>query len=153
MGHLFDPIGTMTRAEVEKMSQFKADSLEELAEQMGVPADAFAATIERYNELYDKGVDEDFGKRADRMAPVRKAPFYATAITPPKFRNTVGGVMSDEHVHALDADNMPVPGLYLAGSMVGNRFHGCYPNTNMGQNHAGCIVYGRLAGQNAAKGL
>lgn len=85
MGHLFDPIGTMTRAEVEKMSQFKADSLEELAEQMGVPADAFAATIERYNELYDKGVDEDFGKRADRMAPVRKAPFYATAITPPKF--------------------------------------------------------------------
>lgn len=34
--------------------------------------------------------------------------------------------------------------------MVGNRFHGCYPNTNMGQNHAGCIVYGRLAGTNAA---
>ena len=143
----------MTRAEVEKMSQFKADSLEELAEQMGVPADSFTATIERYNELYDKGVDEDFGKRADRMAPVRKAPFYATAITPPKFRNTVGGVMSDEHVHALDANNMPISGLYLAGSMVGNRFHSCYPNTNMGQNHAGCIVYGRLAGTNAAKGI
>ena len=153
LGHLFDPIGTMTRAEVEKMSQFKADTLEELAEQMGVPADAFVATIERYNELYDLGRDEDFGKRHDRMAPVRTPPFYATAITPPKFRNTVGGVMSDEHVHALDENNLPIAGLYLAGSMVGNRFHGCYPNTNMGQNHAGCIVYGRLAGQNAARGV
>lgn len=135
------------------MSGIVADSIEELAEQMGVPADTLQATIDRYNELYDKGVDEDFGKRADRMAPVRQPPFYATAITPPIFRNTVGGVMSDEHVHALDHDNKPIPGLYLAGSMVGNRFHGCYPNTNMGQNHAGCIVYGRLAGTNAAQGI
>lgn len=153
LGHLFDPIGTMTRAEVEKMSQFKADTIEELAAQMDVPVDALEATIARYNELYDKGADEDFGKRFDRMAPVRKAPFYATAITPPKFRNTVGGVMSDEHVHALDGNNLPIPGLYLAGSTVGNRFHGCYPNTNMGQNHAGCIVFGRLAGKNAAQGV
>lgn len=153
LGLLFDPIGIMTRSEVETMSQFKCDTLDELAENMGVPVETFKATIERYNELYDKGVDEDFGKRADRMAPVRKAPFYATAITPPKFRNTVGGVMSDENVHALDENNMPISGLYLAGSMVGNRFHGAYTNTNMGQNHAGCIAYGRLAGKNAAQGV
>ena len=120
---------------------------------MTISRTKFPICIDRYNELYDKGVDEDFGKRADRMAPVRKAPFYATAITPPKFRNTVGGVMSDENVHALDENNMPISGLYLAGSMVGNRFHGAYTNTNMGQNHAGCIVYGRLAGKNAAQGV
>lgn len=153
LGQMLDPIGVLTRDEVINMSKFKADTLEDLAAQMEVPADALQATIDRYNELYDKGVDEDFGKRADRMAPVRTPPFYATPITPPIFRNTVGGVMSDEHVHALDKDNMPIPGLYLAGSMVGNRFHGCYPNTNMGQNHAGCIVYGRLAGINAARGV
>ncbi len=153
LGQMFDPIGVLTRDEVVNMSGIVADSIEELAEQMGVPADTLQATIDRYNELYDKGVDEDFGKRADRMAPVRQPPFYATAITPPIFRNTVGGVMSDEYVHALDHDNKPIPGLYLAGSMVGNRFHGCYPNTNMGQNHAGCIVYGRLAGTNAAQGI
>ena len=46
-----------------------------------------------------------------------------------------------------------LPGLYVAGMTVGNRFHGCYPNTAMGQNHSGCISYGRLAGKNAAKGL
>lgn len=153
LGQFFDPIGVLTRDEVMAMSKFKADTVEELAELMEVPADELQATLDRYNELYDLGVDEDFGKRADRMAPVRKPPFYATPITPPIFRNTVGGVMSDEHVHALDHNNMPIPGLYLAGSMVGNRFHGCYPNTNMGQNHAGCIVYGRLAGTNAAKGI
>lgn len=153
MGHMFDPIGTMTRDEVVNMSQFKADTLEDLANQMGVPVENFTATIEQYNKMYDQGEDTDFGKRADRLAPVKTAPFYATAITPPKFRNTVGGVMSDEHVHALDANNMPIAGLYLAGSMVGNRFHSCYPNTNMGQNHAGCIVFGRLAGKNAAQGI
>ena len=153
LGQFFDPIGVLTRDEVVAMSKFKADTVEELAELMEVPADELQATLDRYNELYDLGVDEDFGKRADRLAPVRKPPFYATPITPPIFRNTVGGVMSDEHVHALDHNNMPIPGLYLAGSMVGNRFHGCYPNTNMGQNHAGCIVYGRLAGTNAAKGI
>lgn len=153
LGQFFDPIGVLTSDEVRAMSKFCADSLEELAELMEVPADELQATIDRYNELYDLGVDEDFGKRADRMAPVRKPPFYATPITPPIFRNTVGGVMSDENVHALDHDNKPIPGLYLAGSMVGNRFHSCYPNTNMGQNHAGCIVFGRLAGTNAAQGI
>lgn len=45
---------------------------------MEVPADELQATLDRYNELYDLGVDEDFGKRADRLAPVRKPPFYAT---------------------------------------------------------------------------
>lgn len=153
LGQFFDPIGVLTSDEVRAMSKFCADSLEELAELMEVPADELQTTIDRYNELYDLGVDEDFGKRADRMAPVRKPPFYATPITPPIFRNTVGGVMSDENVHALDHDNKPIPGLYLAGSMVGNRFHSCYPNTNMGQNHAGCIVFGRLAGTNAAQGI
>ena len=153
LGLLFDPIGIMTRSEVESMSGIVCDTIEELAEQMGVPYENLQATIDRYNELYDLGEDLDFGKRADRMAPVRTAPFYATAITPPIFRNTVGGVMSDENVHALDQDNMPIDGLYLAGSMVGNRFHSAYTNTNMGQNHAGCIVYGRLAGTNAAQGV
>ena len=65
-----------------------------------------------------------------------------------------GGSMVDQGMHALKAeDNQVLPGLYVAGMTVGNRFHGCYPNTAMGQNHSGCISYGRLAGKNAAKGL
>ena len=40
----------------------KADSIEALAEQMGVPAATFKATVERYNQLTQQGKDEDFGK-------------------------------------------------------------------------------------------
>ena len=153
LGLFFDPIGMLTRSEVEAMTTYICDTVEELAEKMGVPADTLQATIDRYNELYDKGVDEDFGKRADRLAPVRKPPYYASKVTVPIVRLYYGGVRVDEGLHALNADQEPMQGLYVAGSLVGNRFHGCYPNLLMGQNHAGCTVFGRLAGKNAALGI
>ena len=54
----------------------KADTLEELAEKLNIPADEFVKTVERYNELCAKGVDEDYGKSVHRMTPVDTAPFY-----------------------------------------------------------------------------
>lgn len=153
LGLFFDPIGMLTRSEVEAMTTYICDTVDELAEKMGVPADTLQTTIDRYNELYDKGVDEDFGKRADRLAPVRKPPYYASKVTVPIVRLYYGGVRVDEGLHALNADQEPMQGLYVAGSLVGNRFHGCYPNLLMGQNHAGCTVFGRLAGKNAALGI
>ena len=153
LGLFFDPIGMLTRSEVEAMTTYICDTVEELAEKMGVDAETLQATIDRYNELYDKGVDEDFGKRADRLAPVRKPPFYASKVTVPIVRLYYGGVRVDEDLHALNTDQEPMAGLYVAGSLVGNRFHGCYPNLLMGQNHAGCTVFGRLAGKNAALGI
>ena len=54
----------------------KADTIEELAEKLGLPVDTFKATVARYNELYAKGVDEDFGKEAYRLSAMDTAPFY-----------------------------------------------------------------------------
>ena len=57
----------------------KADTIEELADKMGFTGadkDNFVATVARYNELYDKQNDEDFGKPASRLSAIRTAPFY-----------------------------------------------------------------------------
>lgn len=54
----------------------KADTIEELGEKLGLPVDTFKATVARYNELYAKGVDEDFGKEAYRLSAMDTAPFY-----------------------------------------------------------------------------
>lgn len=54
----------------------KADTIEELAEGLGIPADALKKTVDRQNENYDNQVDPDFGKEPFRLSPVRKAPFY-----------------------------------------------------------------------------
>ncbi|MDR1185625.1 MAG: FAD-binding protein [Coriobacteriales bacterium] len=154
LGLFFDPIGMMTRQEVETMTTYICDTIGELAEKMEVDATTLKETIDRYNELYDIGTDEDFGKRADRLQPIRTAPFYATEITPPVARLYYGGIRIDENMKALNTTNyQSMEGLYVAGSCIGNRFHGCYPNILMGQNHAGCLVYGRLAGRNAALGV
>ena len=154
VGLFFDPIGMLTRDEVERSATYVCDTLEELAESMGVPVENLTATIERYNQLAEAGVDEDYGKRADRLFPIVQPPFYASRVDPPIARLFYGGIMVDPQMHALSSvDNRPMQGLYVAGSCVGNRFHGSYPNTAMGQNHSGCLTYGRLAGINAAKGV
>ena len=59
----------------------KADTLEELAEKLGLPADALIATVERNNENYDNQVDLDFGKEPFRLSPVRNPPFYGIRNT------------------------------------------------------------------------
>ena len=70
--------GKMDEA-IEAGALFKCDTLDELADKMGFTGaakDTFLATVERYNELYDKQNDEDFGKPAYRLSAIRTAPFY-----------------------------------------------------------------------------
>ncbi len=155
MGLFLDPIGMITRTEVESWPGLcaPADTLEELAANMGVDPETFVATVERYNEMYDKGVDEDFGKRADRLTEVRTPPFYAAQMNPLGYQTFYGSVCCDENVHAIDQNNNKIPGLYVAGTIMGSRFWNVYPNTAMGVNHAGALCYGRLAGKNAANGI
>ena len=130
----------------------KADTLEELVEMTGLPKETALASIARYNELSRKGDDEDFGKVATRMFPVHKAPFYACKITPAPLLATVSGLMSDAEAHVLGEDGLPIPGLYAAGNVQGNRFGGEDPSMFPGTSHGMALTYGRLAGTNAANG-
>ena len=108
---------------------FKADTLEELADKMGftgAPKDTFRATVERYNELYDKQNDEDFGKPAYRLSAIRTAPFYGCWLGA-SLLTTEQGIAINEKGQALDTNNQPMEGLYITGDMSGSFFANNYP--------------------------
>jgi fumarate reductase flavoprotein subunit len=136
------------RQETDRIS-IMANTIEELAEKMQVPAEVFKATVLRYNELARLGKDLDFGKRPDRLSPVEKPPFYAgkggyILLT------ILGGLNVNPRLQPLDRDWKVIPGLYLAGNTVGNRFASDYSTMCPGISHGMAIHYGRLAGTNAA---
>ena len=103
-------------AEIEKGWIIKADTIEELAEKIGRDPVELQATIDRYNEMCEKGVDEDFGRDPATMAPIEKAPFYAVSITPTLVATT-GGAKRDTDGRVLDWNENPIPGLYEAGEL------------------------------------
>lgn len=100
----------------------KADTVAELAEKFSL--DALEATVERYNGFCEAGVDSDFGKDAAFLKPVKTAPFYAFEYVPSAW-GTNGGVKVDSHLRAMDAENNPIPGLYVAGVDQGSAY--CVP--------------------------
>ena len=107
----------------------KADTIEELADKMGFTGadkDNFVATVARYNELYDKQNDEDFGKPASRLSAIRTAPFYGCWLGA-SLLTTEQGIAINEKGQALDNDNKPMPGLYVTGDMSGSFFANNYP--------------------------
>ena len=120
--------GKMDEA-IEAGALFKCDTLDELADKMGFTGaakDTFLATVERYNELYDKQNDEDFGKPAYRLSAIRTAPFYGCWLGA-SLLTTEQGIAINEKGQALDNDNKPMPGLYVTGDMSGSFFANNYP--------------------------
>ena len=108
---------------------FVCDTIEELADKLGFTGEAkdtFLATVERYNELYDKQNDEDFGKPAYRLSAIRTAPFYGCWLGA-SLLTTEQGIAINEKGQALDNDNKPMPGLYVTGDMSGSFFANNYP--------------------------
>lgn len=132
---------------VEEVSQ-KADTIEELARKMEVPVDAFKNTIKRYNELVKAGHDADFGKRADRMTAIDKPPYYACKGSY-EMLVVLGGLTVNTNLQPLDKDGEVIPGLYVAGNVVGNRFSVDYPLLLPGLSHAMALFTGRTAAKNA----
>ena len=132
---------------------YQADTIEDLAKQMGLPKDAVVASVERYNELAHQGSDDDFGKRADRLFPLETPPFYACEFGDAGMLVCMGGLECDLDLHVVDDDKNPIPGLYVAGNTMGGRYAVEYPVTEAGISLATAMTFGRLAGVNAAAGL
>mgnify|MGYP000766298456 FL=1 len=120
--------GKMDEA-IEAGALFKCDTLDELADKLGFTGaakDTFLATVERYNELYDKQNDEDFGKPAYRLSAIRTAPFYGCWLGA-SLLTTEQGIAINEKGQALDTNNQPMEGLYITGDMSGSFFANNYP--------------------------
>jgi fumarate reductase flavoprotein subunit len=127
---------------------FVADTPEELAQKMGVPADTFVATLNRYNDLCDKGHDDDFYKLPNYMKPLRTGPYYAIKIHMAT-DGVFGGLDADEKGRVL-SDGTPVSGLYCAGDTIGNRY------INQGGEKLECIndfAWAFASGYLAAKSI
>ncbi len=126
-----------------------ANTLEELARKMNVPEAAFKATVERYNLLAQNKNDEDYGKRAELLNPIVKAPFYAGKLLA-TLLNMCGGLRTDPSLRVLDEEDKPIEHLYVVGSAQGDFFAADYPTICPGIGHGRCITFGRLAGLLAA---
>ncbi len=134
----------------------KADTIDGLLSQIyGSDSQAISEakkSIEHYNDLCKAGEDTDFGKKSTRLFALENPPYYAAECGEALLLVCLGGLESDENCHVYDANRQQIPGLYVAGCMQGGRFNVEYPISLKGLSISMCMMYGRVAGQNAATG-
>lgn len=125
-----------------------ADSLEEIAERMGIDKDAFLETVQIYNDYCASGVDKQFGKAARFLKPLTGKRFYGMRYFPSGY-GSLGGIKIDDCLRVIREDFTPINGLFAAGtdccSIFGDTYMFYMPGSTMGF----AINSGRLAGYNA----
>ena len=122
------------------------ESYEELAANLGIPADAFAATMEAWNGCVAEKNDPEFG-RTSFANPLDTAPYYAVKVTA-GIHHTMGGLKIDPQTRVLKEDGTVIPGLFAAGEVTG----GVHGGNRLGGNAvADIVVFGRIAGEQAAE--
>ncbi|GGC83287.1 FAD-binding protein [Tersicoccus solisilvae] len=138
----------------------EADTLEELAERIGVPAETLVATVDRFNQHAARGEDPDFhrGETAyDRywgdaenpwpnpsLAPLARGPFYALEVVNGAF-GTSGGIATDGRARVLDVDGAPIAGLFAVGNATESAYAAGYPGA--GATLGPLMTMGYLAGR------
>ncbi len=131
--------------EIEAGLVAKCDTVEELAETMGIEAEVIAKTLEDWNSYVEAGEDLEFGRSVDSMGTIN-APYYAMRVYPSMI-NTNGGPARNENGNIVHVDGTPVERLYGAGefgSMWSNYYQG-------GGNVAECLSFGRIAAESMAR--
>lgn len=123
---------------------YKADSLADLAKQLGMPADKLEASVAEFNKMVEAKNDPKFGRKLfDR--PIVKPPFYATPRAP-SIHHTMGGLQISTNAQVLDKKGKPIPGLYAAGEVTG----GIHGSNRLGGNAtADVLTFGRIAAKSA----
>ena len=131
----------------------KADTIDELLSKIeGIDVDEAKKSIERYNELCKAGEDTDFFKSSQRLFALENGPFYAAECGCALTLGNLGGFDSDDECHVYDNDRKIIKGLYACGAPQGGRFAVQYPISLKGLSCGMCMVYGKIAGENAAAG-
>lgn len=143
-------------AHLEAGTWVRADTLEELAGLVGVPAGALVASIERFNGFCATGVDEDFGRGDDEydtfftggsgpnkaLSPVTQAPYYAARFVLSDL-GTKGGLVTDTAGRVLRPDGSAIEGLYAASNSTASMFGSVYPGP--GAPLGSAMVFASLA--------
>ncbi len=121
---------------------YTADTIEELAEKIGIDPATLKETIDKYNSYTETQVDTEFNK-VKIGSKIDIGPFWATPRTP-SIHHTMGGVNINEKAQVLDKDGNVIKGLYAAGEVTG----GIHAGNRVGGNALpDIIVFGRIAGK------
>jgi 3-oxosteroid 1-dehydrogenase len=142
----------------------RAETVEELADLIGVDPVGLNQTVARFNEYAAKGLDPDFGRgqsayndclgdpghKPNRsLGALDKSPFYATEVYPNDV-GTCGGLVTDQYARVLDNGDQPIPGLYATGNITATVMGRTYPGA--GASIANTMVFGYVAARHAAGG-
>ncbi len=124
---------------------FRADTLDELAAAINVPADALKASVERYNGMFAKGEDTDFDVPAQFLSEIKTAPFYAVANVC-SVLVIINGLHVNDDSQVCTEDDTPIKGLFAVGNAQGDFFGVDYPVHCPGISHGRCVTFGQLVG-------
>lgn len=127
---------------------FSGSTIAEVAEKAGINAENLEKTIKKYNTYAERGYDDDFGRT--RLMKAFTGGTYYIFETTPYIMITEGGPLMNVKAQVLNAEGNPIPGLYEAGEIVGTA--NAFGRTTIGgTGNTGNLVWGKLAGENAAK--
>ncbi|SRX94465.1 3-ketosteroid-delta-1-dehydrogenase [Frankia sp. EAN1pec] [Mycobacterium shimoidei] len=150
---------------IERGDIIRGDTIDDLARQIDVPAEALKHTIERFNEFAAKGLDPDFGRGQSAynlclgdpgyrpngaLGPIDRAPYYATRVFPADV-GTCGGVITNEYAQVLDERDQVIEGLYATGNITATVMGRTY--LGAGGSIANTMVFGYVAARHAAGSL
>ena len=151
-GNVWTPEGPTRylNSALENGTGVQADTLEELAEKIGIPAEKLAETVARYNESCEIGEDRDFGKRKELLFPIEKGPFIALKMGTVLLQ-VVGGLAINTRMEVLDTERKPIDGLYAVGDTTGGMYGHEYVTTILGNSHGRALTWGYIAAETIAE--
>ena len=130
----------------QKVFVKKADTIEELAQKLGLDPKTLASTLKRYDGFVKAGKDEDYGRKYIK-GTFEKGPYYGFVCLPIA-GISIGGLRVDGNLNVLDVYDKPIKRLLAAGEAIGGVHGGSY----IGGNSVGAsLTLGQLAGKLAAK--
>ncbi|MCK9525008.1 MAG: FAD-binding protein [Limnochordia bacterium] len=124
--------------------------LEELASLYGMNPDSLKLSLDKYNHHMEQQTDDEFGKPVlNGVKPVCQPPYYSIRLWP-KVHHTMGGIQINTSGQVIDTNQKPIEGLYAAGEVTGGIHGACRLGSCAVTD---CLVFGRIAGRNAALNL
>ncbi len=131
---------------IDKGLAWKADTLEELADKMGVDKENFLDSVKRYNSFVEEGEDLDYHKDPVLMSAYSQPPFYGLKVGA-SLLVVVGGLKVDLDSRVLTAEGVAIPNLFAVGNCQGGLFANDYPLVIPGCSVGRCIAFGYELGK------
>jgi flavocytochrome c len=125
---------------------YKGDTVEELAKKIGVDPNKLKDSLDTFNKVVDKSIQDPFG-RTLLKSRIDSPPYYAAARKP-TVHHTMGGIQINVNAQVLGKNGNVIPGFYAAGEVTG----GIHGGNRIGGNAVpDTVIFGKIAGENVAK--